>query len=100
MLVRIVKMTFKKESIVDFQEILKESKHKIRAYEGCLFLELLQDKANKKIFFTYSHWKDERYLDHYRNSDFFKGVWAKVKPLFAKKPEAWSMHKIESINCR
>ncbi len=97
MLVRIVKMTFKKEDIVDFKEIFNRSKEKIRAFEGCSFLELYQDKTNKAIFFTYSYWDDETFLECYRNSDFFKSVWAKTKVLFASRPEAWSVDKIETL---
>ncbi|MFT7189145.1 MAG: quinol monooxygenase YgiN, partial [Sediminicola sp.] len=56
MFVRIVKLTFKKENIASFEQIFEGSKNRIRKAEGCTFLELLQDKENPHIFFTYSLW--------------------------------------------
>ncbi|MEM9001487.1 MAG: antibiotic biosynthesis monooxygenase [Bacteroidota bacterium] len=94
MLIRIVKLTFKKENIASFEQIFATTKQKIRAFEGCLHLELYQDTTHSNVFFTYSHWTDEATLNTYRNSGFFKMVWAKTKLLFEKKPEAWSVHKV------
>ncbi len=42
MLVRIVKLTFKKENIASFETIFEKNKKKIRQVEGCTFLELLR----------------------------------------------------------
>jgi quinol monooxygenase YgiN len=39
---------------------------------------------------TYSHWEDEGALNAYRSSELFSNLWAKIKPKFSKKPEAWS----------
>lgn len=91
MLVRIVKMTFKTENISSFEEVFAKNKETIANFEGCTFLELYQDKKNAAIFFTYSHWEEERFLNDYRDSDFFKTVWSQTKVLFADKPEAWSL---------
>ena len=93
MLVRIVKLTFKEEHIPTFESLFASTKHKIRSSNGCTFLELYQDKNNPSIFFTYSYWEDESFLNTYRHSDFFKEVWKKTKILFADKPQAWSVHK-------
>lgn len=98
MFIRIVKMKFKEEHIKLFTDVFEENKNTIRAYDGCTFLELYQDKNDESIFFTYSYWEDEKYLDAYRNSDFFKGVWSKTKKLFAASPEAWSVNKLESLS--
>jgi len=93
MLIRIVKLTFKSENIIKFEQLFKETKQYIQDFEGCISLELLQDKTNPNIFFTYSQWTSEEHLNKYRNSDFFNSVWSKTKVLFDAKPEAWSMHK-------
>ncbi len=98
MFVRIVKMTFKKENIASFERIFEQNKHDIRAFDGCLFLELYQDKGDPTIFFTYSYWEKEESLERYRESDFFKSVWTQTKSLFESKPEAWSVDKIETLN--
>lgn len=98
MLVRIVKLTFKKENIASFEAIFKNNKKKIRQAEGCTFLELLQSKEDNNIFFTYSYWNSATDLENYKNSEFFKSVWGKTKQLFEDKPEAWSLTKKETIN--
>lgn len=98
MFVRIVKLSFAEENIDVFKANFETVKHKIRAFEGCQLLELYQDKHNSNIFFTYSYWNKEEDLEHYRNSELFKGVWAKTKPLFNAKPEAWSVDKIALLH--
>ncbi len=97
MFVRIVKMSFEPSKTGQFLDNFEANKHKIRAYEGCEFLELYQDKYNTNIFFTYSYWKTESDLNNYRHSEIFKSVWSKTKPLFNAKPEAWSVDKIVSL---
>lgn len=98
MFVRIVKLTFKKENIASFEQIFEQSKKLIRNVEGCTFLELLQDKDNPNIFFTYSYWQTEENLEHYRNSELFKNIWGKTKILFAERAEAWSVDKKVTLN--
>lgn len=95
MLVRIVKMTFKYENISSFEQLFRMHRDKIRAFEGCTFLELYQDQKQGNVFFTYSHWDHARYLEAYRASEFFKDLWAQTKPLFIEKPEAWSVTKVQ-----
>ncbi len=97
MLIRIVKLTFKKELVKDFLKNFEENKHKIRNFEGCEYLELWQENDKENVFCTHSHWKSEEYLEKYRNSDLFKNVWAYTKTLFAEKPIANSFHSKEII---
>ena len=91
MLVRIVKLNFKTENISSFTELFEETADQIRNFQGCQFLELYQDKHDKNIFFTYSHWDSEEALNLYRESEFFNTVWKRTKVLFDAKPEAWSV---------
>lgn len=97
MLVRIVKMSFKPEAIVEFLDVFEQNKMHIRAFEGCEFLELYRSKNETNIFFTYSYWLSETDLETYRHSKLFKTVWRKTKVLFNAKPEAWSVDKLESL---
>jgi quinol monooxygenase YgiN len=83
-------MEFDPEKVEEFLSNFEENKRKIRGFEGCCKLKLLQDQHNTNIFFTYSYWVDEAALARYRNSELFKGVWAKTKVLFNAKPVAWS----------
>ena len=73
MLIRIVKLTLKKENIASFEQIFEETKNFIRNFEGCLSLELYQDRKQPNIFFTYSTWEKEENLDDYRRSDSASG---------------------------
>ena len=90
-------MSFAKENVDAFLENFNENKEKIRAVEGCEFLQLLNDKDNNNIFFSYSFWNRQEDLDNYRKSELFKSVWAKTKVLFSDKPEAWSVEKVVSL---
>jgi autoinducer 2-degrading protein len=97
MLVRIVKMSFHPENVISFLAHFNVVKEEIRAFPGNQFLELYQDQNNKSIFFTYSFWENEEKLESYRNSALFVNVWAKTKPLFNAKAEAWSLDKLTSL---
>ena len=90
MIVRIVKMTFIPEKTIEFIEFFEEFKLKIRNFPGCTYLQILQDKTNPNIIFSYSHWNHEDDLDSYRKSELFSKVWPKTKELFHSAPEAWS----------
>lgn len=93
-MIRIVKMTFKEDKVLEFLKIFHQNKNQIRNFEGVEALELLNDKDNSNIFFTYSTWKSEQHLAKYRDSDLFKKVWNSTKVLFSEKAEAWSVEKI------
>lgn len=97
MFVRIVKMTFHPSNIETFKTNFDKNKDAIRSFSGCSFLELYRDKHNTNIYFTYSYWESEEALESYRTSELFKSVWSKTKPLFAAKPEAWSVDKVVSL---
>lgn len=98
MLIRIVKMTFTEDKVEDFLNNFEQSKNKIRAFEGCEYLELLRDIKSDNIFYTLSHWKAEENLEKYRNSALFKEVWAKTKILFVEKPQAFSLKSKEVVS--
>ncbi len=94
MIKRIVKLTFQEKHLPDFMAIFEESKGKIRAFDGNLHLELLQDAEQPNILFTLSFWEDAAALERYRQSELFKATWARTKVLFADKPAAWTTEAI------
>ena len=94
MIKRIVKMSFKPEKVNEFKTIYKESSVFISSFKGCSHVELMQDKTNPNIFFTYSIWDAEEFLEDYRNSALFESVWSKTKILFNAKPEAWTVEEV------
>lgn len=91
MITRIVKMTFDPTKVEAFLEVFHENADKIRSYPGCIQMQLLKDIKNENIFYTYSHWKSEEDLNHYRNSTLFRGIWAATKIGFSEKAEATSL---------
>jgi len=93
MIIRIVRMHFKEESIETFLEIFQKHKSAIRKVKGCTHLELLKDVNHPNVYTTLSHWKNASDLEAYRNSDLFKEVWGKVKPLFTTHAQAFSLEK-------
>ncbi len=97
MLIRIVRMTFRPDGVEAFLNIFHRSKDKIRAFEGCLHLELLRDLDNPAIFTTYSHWTGPEALEAYRQSALFQTTWAATKVLFADKPLAFSSNRLVEV---
>lgn len=94
MIFRIVKMTFKPETIDDFKAVFHKSANHIRSFPGNMGLQLLQSSDDESVFFTYSLWKDDEALQAYRHSTLFETTWAKTKVLFGGKPEAWSTNML------
>ena len=95
MIRRLVKMHFRLSEVENFKILFQSKAKDIRAMPGCAHLELWQDVSNPEVFFTYSLWEELESLENYRGSSLFKEVWAKTKLLFAEKPEAWSVNKLE-----
>ena len=91
MIVRIVKMQFNANFVEEFKILFKGVNEKIAGFEGCEGVKLLQHETDLSIFFTISNWESAQHLDNYRNSELFKTTWAKVKPNFSAKAEAWSL---------
>ena len=90
-------MTFRADATESFLEVFNKSKELIRGFEGCHYLELLREKKEGNIFFTYSKWDNEESLNKYRHSKLFADTWAQTKILFADKPEAWSVDELHSL---
>lgn len=88
-------MSFSFDNIEEFKNIFESNWQKIKGFEGCSHVELLQDKNNPSIFFTYSLWQSEEHLNAYRHSELFEKVWAATKILFNNKPEAWTVNELK-----
>ena len=93
-MIRIVKMEFKTGKEEEFLSIFHANKGKIANWPGCTALELLRDKDDPSVFFTYSIWNSEADLLSYRNSELFKEVWSKVSPHFRCEAKAWSTENL------
>ncbi len=91
MITRIVKLTFKPDSVDDFIGVFNGAKDRIEGFEGCQKLVLYRDSRLENVFFTYSEWEDEEALERYRQSELFEQVWGRAKAYFDGKPEAWSL---------
>ena len=96
MINRIVKMTFREDFLETFRFLFSENKNKIRAFEGCLHLELWQDVSDKRVFTTFSKWNSEESLNIYRNSELFKTVWKETITGFSSPPQAISFKTVEN----
>jgi heme-degrading monooxygenase HmoA len=97
MLVRIVRMTFREDTLPDFHTIFDRSKHHIRAFPGNRHLELLRDPDQPNVRITYSLWESADDLEAYRQSELFLTTWAATKRLFATKAVAFSGEKLEEV---
>jgi len=90
-------MTFRTEAAAQFLLIFEQYHNQIRAAKGCCGLKLLRDANDPRIFFTYSLWEDESFLEIYRHSATFAAVWPQVKPLFAAPAEAWTTEALYEL---
>ena len=88
---RVVKLTVEIDKRELFISLYKERAKKISSFEGCISVDLLEDRYNKAVFFTISFWESEEQLNAYRNSEFFETTWKTVKPLFSDKALAWTL---------
>jgi heme-degrading monooxygenase HmoA len=91
MLVRIVKMHFSSSFITEFKLLFNDIKPFIANFKGCNSVQLLQHETDENVFFTISKWQTAQDLENYRQSELFLKTWAKVKPNFISKAEAWSL---------
>ncbi len=94
---RIVKMTFRPEEVNNFLDIFTLASTQIRAFPGCLHLELWRGKRQSNVLFTFSRWENEEALENYRHSELFRSTWAKTKPLFAERATAWSVDTLAEL---
>lgn len=97
MIIRLVKLTFHPEYLATFLKEVEQRKESIRNFEGCTYLQILQDNKNPCIVFSHSYWNTEEDLNNYRHSDFFKEFWNSFKVNFAAAPEAWSTNSLHEL---
>lgn len=97
MIKRIVRLEFFPENTGRFEEIFQGSKQQIKAFDGCLYLELCRDVQRPNVYYTVSHWQNSDALEAYRQSTLFTETWTKTKALFSEKPRAYSLQSIEIV---
>ena len=97
-LIRIVRLTLEPEKVDEFMQMFASVHSKIRLFEGCIHLELLQDTTFPNILTTYSLWTDESALNAYRSSVLFQKTWRKTKTMFAAPPSAFSNFLVQVID--
>ena len=91
MITRIVKLTFREDTIEAFLDFFDTINTQVSRFEGCRGMRLLRDKHHPERVFTYSYWESEAALNNYRDSALFGKVWPGIKPWFGEKPEAWTV---------
>ncbi len=88
-------MSFQPEKVDEFKGIFSKNWKLIAGFEGCSHVELLQDQSHPNVFFTYSIWENEEFLNKYRDSELFNKVWSSTKVLFNDKPQAWTVNELK-----
>jgi quinol monooxygenase YgiN len=94
MLIRMVHMHFAPEKVDAFLTIFEKSEAFIRAFPGCIHLELLREQDDVCALTTFSHWESADALEAYRQSELFAKTWAATKVLFDKAPRAVSYERL------
>ena len=95
MIKRIVLLNFKEDKRDAFLAIFKSHSENIKKFPQCKQLDLLEDKKDISLFFTFSTWTSEEALENYRSSEYFRDIWGKIKPWFSEKPKAWTVEQKE-----
>ena len=95
MIIRIVDLQIQERHIERAKELISEVAPKVRAFNGCLYLELNYDLHKLGHVQTYSRWISEDHLNEYRDSDVFLSFWKNLKPLFEIPARAWSFESRE-----
>lgn len=90
---RVVRMTFRSETVAEFLELFSVVEPDIRRQPGCMHVELMRDVQWPNAFATFSIWESEAALDAYRQTPFFRTTWSRTKSLFAAPPRAESYFK-------
>lgn len=98
MIQRLVKLRFHPTTTQAFEQIVAETRERIRAFDGCLHMEAWKDINDPNAYYTYSRWTSEAALDNYRQSVFFQGTWARTKALFSDRPEAFSAERLSELH--
>lgn len=79
----------------EFLQVVNPHIKKMERTPGCLELRLFIDSTDPDCFVTQSRWENEESLENYRNSDLFRSVWAKVKPFFSDRAEAFTLKPVD-----
>ncbi len=91
-------MTFQPNEVEQFIQVFNDSKAKIRAFPGCLSLQLIRNIETPNVLCTSSIWDNASSLENYRNSELFAETWKKTKILFAEKAKAQSYELIDWLS--
>jgi heme-degrading monooxygenase HmoA len=97
MITRLVKLTLQPDKAAEFEHLFYQSQPLIEKFEGCQKTDLFKVSGSNAGYFTISYWHSEQELENYRNSELFKEVWSKVKPLFSKKADAWTLNSVTPL---
>ena len=94
MITRIVMLNFQPDRVDEFLEIFYQNKQVLAKSDGCIRLEIFKSTNDTDTYFTISNWQSEDHLEMYRQSELFKYIWSKVKPLFNNKAQAWTLNTL------
>ena len=94
MITRIVMLNFKPDKVAEFLEIFNQNKQVLANSDGCICLEIFESTSDIDTYFTISNWQSVEHLERYRQSELFKEIWSKVKPLFNNKAQAWTLNTL------
>ena len=94
MITRIVMLNFQPDRVDEFLEIFNQNKQVLAKSDGCIRLEIFKSTGDTDTYVTISNWQSEEHLEMYRQSELFKDIWSKVKPLFNNKAQAWTLNTL------
>jgi quinol monooxygenase YgiN len=94
MILRVVKMVVDQNKIDVFNHFMSNVKMEKIKLEGCVHYDHFGDKQYQNVFYSYTIWESERYLNKYRKSELFREVSSTLRSLCLTEPTAWTVENV------
>lgn len=94
MILRIVKMEVDDTRIDFFENFMNNLSEEKLTLEGCLHHDFFCEKDNRNMYYSYTIWQSEKFLNKYKKTDLFKEVTRTLRHICIKEPIAWTVENV------
>jgi hypothetical protein len=94
MILRVVKMVVDQNKIDIFNNFMSNLSTEKEGMDGCVHHDFFSNKQFRNVFYSYTIWESEKYLNKYRKSMLFKEVTTTLRSLCLSEPAAWTVENV------
>lgn len=98
MITRITKFQVKSALSSEFESFVRQFRDELISVEGCRHFDILKDKENDNQLFMIMIWKEDDFLDRFRQSDLNKLLVNKLNFFSEKAPSSWTVETVFDPN--